>query len=278
MTEHRQTEIAALAKEASRLLTCYRDLGVDALARPQGAQGSSLSQGPSPSQGPPAPSPIAQGNDTSANSFAPDNRLSVIPEVAPTLEGVREVLGDCQRCKLWPTRHTIVFGSGNPHATLLFVGEGPGEEEDRQGLPFVGKAGQLLTGMITAMGLTRDLIYIANIVKCRPPRNRPPQPDEIASCQPFLLKQIEAIRPKIICALGTFAAQTLLETKQPISLLRGKFHDFNGTAVTGIQIMPTFHPAYLLRNPPEKKKVWEDLQKIMAKMNLPLEAKERSVS
>ncbi len=175
-----------------------------------------------------------------------------------TLERVRDELGVCTRCKLSSGRTNIVFGSGHPHAKLMFVGEGPGEEEDKQGLPFVGRAGQLLTKMITAMGLSREEVYIANIVKCRPPHNRPPETDEIASCQPFLMKQIAAIRPKVICALGTFAAQTLLATKVRISDLRGRFHDFQG-----IQVMPTFHPAYLLRNPSEKKPTWDDLQKIM---------------
>ncbi len=183
------------------------------------------------------------------------------PLTGMTLEAVRKELGDCTRCKLSSGRTHIVFGSGNPKAKLMFVGEGPGEEEDRQGLPFVGRAGQLLTKMITAMGLSREEVYIANIVKCRPPNNRPPQPDEISSCQPFLIKQIETIHPKIVCALGTFAAQTLLSTKVRISDLRGQFHDFHG-----IKVLPTFHPAYLLRNPGEKKKAWEDLQKIMQEL------------
>jgi DNA polymerase len=143
----------------------------------------------------------------------------------------------------------------------MFVGEGPGADEDLQGLPFVGKAGELLTKMISAMGLSREEVYIANIVKCRPPNNRAPEADEIATCQPFLMRQIEAIAPKIICALGTFAAQTLLASKMRISDLRGQFYNLNG-----IKVLPTFHPAYLLRNPAEKKKAWEDLQKIMQAM------------
>ncbi len=192
------------------------------------------------------------------------NKKAVAPS-APnekvTLEMVRQELGDCTRCKLCSGRTQIVFGAGNPKAKLMFVGEAPGADEDEQGVPFVGRAGQLLTKMIIAMGLSREEVYIANIVKCRPPENRPPQPDEITSCQPFLLKQIEAIRPKIICALGSFASQTLLGSTTRISDLRGQFHDFHG-----IRLMPTFHPAYLLRNPVEKKKVWEDLQKIMKEL------------
>lgn len=177
------------------------------------------------------------------------------PGARPTLEEVHEVLGDCTRCKLHTGRKHIVFGSGNPNASLVFVGEGPGADEDEQGLPFVGRAGQLLTRMIEAIGLTRDEVYICNIIKCRPPLNRNPEPDEIASCEPFLIGQLAAIQPRLICALGTFAAQTLLRTKEPISKLRGRFFSYQG-----VPLLPTFHPAYLLRNPNEKKTAWEDLK------------------
>lgn len=173
----------------------------------------------------------------------------------PTLQEVRETLGECTRCKLHKGRKHIVFGVGNPQADLVFVGEGPGAEEDEQGEPFVGRAGQLLTRMIEAMGLTREEVYIANIIKSRPPANRAPEPDEIASCEPFLIGQLKAIQPKLICALGSVAAQTLLKTKEPISKLRGRFLDYHG-----IPLLPTFHPAYLLRNPHEKKTAWEDLK------------------
>jgi uracil-DNA glycosylase family 4 len=179
------------------------------------------------------------------------------------LETVRTDLGDCQRCRLHEGRRNIVFGTGNPKAKLVFVGEAPGQEEDLQGLPFVGRAGQLLTKMILAMGLTREEVYIANIIKCRPPQNRNPMPDEIASCEPFLIAQLETIRPGMICALGTFAAQTLLRTQDKISKLRGRFHQYNG-----IPLMPTYHPAYLLRNPQDKRIVWEDMQKIMDELGL----------
>jgi uracil-DNA glycosylase len=174
-----------------------------------------------------------------------------------TLEEVREELGDCRRCKLHSTRTNIVFGTGSPRARLVFVGEGPGRDEDLQGQPFVGLAGQLLTKIIQAIQLTREEVYIANIIKCRPPGNRNPEPDEIKSCEPFLRKQLEAIRPRLICALGTFAAQTLLKTEERISLLRGRFH-----AYQGIPLMPTYHPAFLLRNPNSKRDVWEDMKKI----------------
>ncbi len=205
-------------------------------------------------------------SEASLIPFQPPPTLSnkgIEPSLTLTLPMVRDNLGECTRCKLSGTRTNIVFGSGSPTAKLMFVGEGPGADEDEQGLPFVGRAGQLLTKMIVAMGLSREEVYIANIVKCRPPNNRPPQTDEIESCQPFLIQQIAAIRPHIICALGTFAAQTLLNTKTRISDLRGIFHDFPHDTMSRIKVLPTFHPAYLLRNPPEKRKAWEDLQKIM---------------
>lgn len=181
--------------------------------------------------------------------------------VPESLEAIRTDLGDCTRCRLSAQRQKIVFGDGNPEADLMFVGEGPGYAEDRSGLPFVGRAGQLLTRIIQAMGLTREQVYIGNIVKCRPPRNRNPQPDEIRTCFPFLQRQIAAIRPRFICALGGVAAQTLLDTDTPISRLRGRLHD-----CSGIQVMPTFHPSYLLRNPEKKRAVWQDMQLVMAAM------------
>ncbi|MBW6486818.1 MAG: uracil-DNA glycosylase [Syntrophobacterales bacterium] len=174
------------------------------------------------------------------------------------LEAAREQLGDCRRCRLAESRSNIVFGEGNPHAALVFVGEAPGGDEDLQGKPFVGRAGQLLTKIIIAMGLERRDVYICNILKCRPPGNRNPLPEEIVSCEPFLISQLEAIKPRAICALGSFAARTLLKSETPITLLRGHFHDYQG-----IPLMPTYHPAYLLRNPGAKKQVWEDVQKIM---------------
>ena len=180
-----------------------------------------------------------------------------LPHPRLTLAAVRRELGECKRCKLHLTRRQIVFGEGNEKATLVFVGEAPGEDEDRQGRPFVGKAGQLLTRIINAIGLTREEVYITNIIKCRPPRNRNPQQDEIATCEPFLGQQLEIIQPKIICALGSFAAQTLLKTAEKISQLRGRFHEYRG-----IKVMPTYHPAFLLRNPHKKREAWEDMKKI----------------
>jgi len=173
------------------------------------------------------------------------------------LEDIRQELGECKRCKLQRHRTRIVFGTGNPAARLLFVGEGPGEDEDRQGEPFVGRAGQLLTRIIQSINLTREEVYIANIIKCRPPNNRNPEPDEIKACEPFLIKQLEAIQPKIICALGTFAAQTLLQTDEKISRLRGRFVSYRNA-----KLIATFHPAFLLRNPERKRDVWEDMKMI----------------
>jgi DNA polymerase len=167
-------------------------------------------------------------------------------------------MANCQLCQLAKTRHNLVFGDGNPNAQIVFVGEAPGADEDEQGLPFVGRAGQLLTKIIEAMGIKRKEVYICNILKCRPPGNRNPLPGEISLCEQFLKKQLQAISPKVICALGTFAAQTLLKTNVPITLLRGRFHSYEG-----IKLMPTYHPAYLLRNPSAKKPVWEDVQMIM---------------
>jgi len=178
------------------------------------------------------------------------------------LAEVREELGDCIRCKLHRGRKTIVFGEGDPSSVLMFVGEGPGYEEDQQGRPFVGAAGQLLTDIIVkGIKLQREDVYICNIVKCRPPNNRNPEPDEISACEPFLSKQIEAIKPKIIIALGNIAAKTLLKTGEGITSLRGRWQTYNS-----IPVMPTFHPAYLLRNPKDKALVWEDIKKVIMEM------------
>lgn len=176
-----------------------------------------------------------------------------------SLEEIRTELGNCQRCKLHRTRRTIVFGEGNKKARLMLIGEGPGYEEDVQGRPFVGKAGQLLTKILQSIEIQREDVYITNIIKCRPPQNRNPEPDEIGNCHPFLLKQIQVIGPEIICGLGTFATQTLLRTDAKITALRGKFYD-----LSGLRVIPTYHPAYLLRNPEKKRDVWEDM-KLIAK-------------
>ena len=181
-----------------------------------------------------------------------------------TLGDVRDVLGDCTRCKLHSGRRQIVFGVGDPNAAIMFVGEGPGADEDRVGEPFVGKAGQLLTKIIeSGMQLRRDEVYIANIVKCRPPRNRDPEPDEVEACEPFLKAQIRAVQPQVIIALGRYAAQTLLRDSTPITRMRGRWREYEG-----IPLMPTYHPAYLLRNPAEKRPVWEDIKLVMKKLGI----------
>jgi DNA polymerase len=175
------------------------------------------------------------------------------------LAAIRNELGDCTRCKLHGLgRRQIVFGVGNPAADVMFVGEAPGADEDIQGIPFVGRAGQLLTKMIEAMGLRRDEVYIANVLKCRPPGNRDPQPDEVESCEPFLFKQIASVQPQVIIALGAFAARTLLKTLDPISRMRGRVYDYRGA-----KLIPTFHPSFLLRSPGYKREAWEDLKKAL---------------
>ena len=184
---------------------------------------------------------------------------------ARSLDDLRAAIGDCQRCKLAPHRTNLVFGVGNLSARLVFVGEGPGADEDARGEPFVGRAGQLLTEIITkGMRLRREDVYIANVIKCRPPGNRNPEPDEVAACEPFLLRQLELIGPEVVVALGKFAAQTLLRSKTPITQLRGRWFDYRG-----IRLMPTFHPAYLLRNPADKRLVWQDIQQVMQVLGLP---------
>jgi uracil-DNA glycosylase family 4 len=227
-----------------------------------------------PQQTAPATAPGATpGATASAIRNAPHAVLPVVQAASlfeaidrvegDTLELIRENLGECTRCRLHKQRNKIVFGVGNPRAELVFVGEGPGHDEDMQGLPFVGRAGKLLTQMIEAMGLAREDVYICNVVKCRPPENRKPEDDEVATCSPYLYRQLDVIAPKAIVCLGGVAAQTLLKTKDPISRFRGNWFDFRNT-----KLLATYHPAYLLRNPNAKGEVWKDLQKVMALLGL----------
>ncbi len=203
-----------------------------------------------------------RGFDCSGQSLAKLDKWGQEPQCfSETLEDIAADLGNCRRCRLANERTCIVFGEGDPRAKLVFVGEGPGFEEDRQGKPFVGAAGQLLTRIIEAIKLSRSQVYICNIIKCRPPDNRNPEPDEVAACEPFLKKQIDLVRPMIIIGLGKFAVQTLLQSKVPITKLRGNWHRYHG-----IKVMPTFHPAYLLRNPADKKLVWEDIKKVIQEL------------
>jgi uracil-DNA glycosylase family 4 len=186
--------------------------------------------------------------------------VTVLRSSSEALTVIRDDLGDCTRCKLHGLgRKQIVFGVGNPSAELMFIGEAPGADEDAQGIPFVGRAGQLLTKMIEGMGFRRDEVYIANVLKCRPPGNRNPEPDEVASCQPFLFRQIASVQPKVIVTLGAFAARALLDTVAPVSRLRGRVYD-----VHGAKLIPTFHPSFLLRSPGYKREAWEDLKQALA--------------
>lgn len=247
----------------ARLAAELRAARPQAMQRAQAAKAAPVAP---PPQAPPAPA--ARPSAARATLAVPESPVIVRPSAEglpgvvegerPTLDQIRRELGDCRRCKLCDGRKNLVFGSGNPRAELVFVGEGPGADEDAQGVPFVGAAGQLLTKMIEAMGFHRDDVYICNVVKCRPPGNRNPEPDEVAACEPFLRSQLKAVQPKAIVALGKFAAQTLLRDTTPITKMRGNWREYEG-----IQLMPTFHPAYLLRQPAEKKKAWEDLQQVM---------------
>jgi DNA polymerase len=237
------TEVEELATELRKHLAWQETDGTRLLlkdvapsAPPPQAQAAAQGQAQAPAQ---APAPQSAGE-------------------RKTLDEIRRELGDCKRCKLCNGRTQIVFGVGNPRAELVFVGEGPGADEDAQGIPFVGKAGQLLTKMIEAMQFKRDDVYICNVVKCRPPNNRNPEPDEIEACEPFLKAQLKSIQPKVIVALGKFAAQTLLRVETPITRLRGQWRTYEG-----VPLMPTFHPAYLLRQPDEKRLAWMDLQEVM---------------
>ena len=203
--------------------------------------------------------PAIAADDLVADVSRPTESQLTEPSVDPTahLAQLREDLGECTRCKLHSTRTHLVYGVGNPGADLMFVGEAPGRDEDQQGIPFVGRAGQLLTKIIEAIDLQRDDVYIANVIKCRPPNNRNPEPDETQTCQPFLFAQIDAVQPKVIVALGAFAVRTLLQREDAISRLRGRVFDYRGA-----KLVPTFHPAYLLRSPDKKRDVWEDMKTV----------------
>ena len=220
---------------------------------------------------PVAAAPVPVPPEIDIPRIVPFNDLVPLPttqlspaDKAPALEGILRDIGDCTRCPLaYAGRHKIVFGDGDPNARLMFVGEGPGADEDEQGIPFVGKSGQLLTNMIQAMGLRRDQVYIANIVKCRPPANRAPEPVEANTCTQFLVRQMDVVRPDYVVALGATAAMYLLGVKQSLASLRGRFHD-----VRGAKAVITYHPAFLLRDPRQKGEAWKDLQMVMAAMGL----------
>lgn len=274
----------SLHQKLSERLRFYDDIGIDRFYAVRGISGAPLAviesipiqeagirtEEPSlpkrEAKSAPVVSPAAASPRQSVPVAASDG-LSLFESFSKiendSLPVIRENLGECTRCKLHRTRNKIVFGDGNPGAQLVFVGEGPGADEDEQGFPFVGRAGKLLTQMIEAMGLQRKDVYICNVVKCRPPQNRQPEPDEVKECSPFLLRQIDTIAPKVIVCLGATAAQTILQTNRGISHFRGEWQEFRGR-----KLIATYHPAYLLRNPAAKSDVWKDLQKVMAELGL----------
>jgi len=282
---------ASLQQKIEDRLRYYEDLGIRLFYTDRGPGGATL-VAPEPTVSASSPAPVIE--ETVLPKPTPKSASPKVAHVAPpsplvaqptgpslfeamekvkdeTLLKIREDLGECTRCKLHKGRNKIVFGDGNPKAQLVFVGEGPGADEDAQGLPFVGRAGKLLTQMIEAMGLQRKDVYICNVVKCRPPENRAPEPDEVAACSPFLIRQIDSIHPKVIVCLGATAAKTILNTTRGISQFRGEWLEWRGH-----KLMATYHPAYLLRNPPAKADVWKDLQKVMAELGLQLPKKSKS--
>ena len=245
-------------------LRFFNDLGVNGLSRDprwrRRTPSDSAPSSPAMSTGQSCPA-TEQGSHEAAVAVP----ISLARSAHDLLAEVRTDIGDCTRCKLHGLgRRQIVFGVGNPSADLMFVGEAPGADEDVQGIPFVGRAGQLLTKIIEAINLRREDVYIANVIKCRPPENRNPDPDEVETCEPFLFRQIDAIRPKVVVALGTFAAKALLKTQDPISRLRGRVYEYRGA-----KLIPTFHPAFLLRSPDRKRDVWEDMKKVRAILQAP---------
>jgi uracil-DNA glycosylase family 4 len=232
----------------------------ETLQPPKSMEGFMASEGNPPRTTPAADPPLFQNAQEAP--LPVEGRPEPLSKLS--LAELGAVAKQCTQCRLRHGRTHVVFGVGNPHAELMFAGEAPGRDEDQQGEPFVGRAGQLLTRIIEAIGMKRQDVYIANVIKCRPPNNRNPEADEIARCEPYLVRQIELVKPRIIVALGTFAAQTLLKTKQPISQLRGRFHTYQG-----VKLMPTFHPAFLLRNPERKRAVWEDMQAVQRELRQP---------
>lgn len=280
-----------LQKRIEERLRYYEDLGIKLFYKNRSGSGLARANGTS---GPAASIPIVSEEELSlrkpVSQPQPQSHSAKPPVVAPsiapagvslftdvqkikddTLLKIREDIGECMRCKLHKGRNKIVFGDGNPKARLVFVGEAPGADEDKQGIPFVGRAGKLLTQMIEAMGLERQDVYICNVVKCRPPDNRKPEDDEVSTCSPYLLRQLDTIEPKVLVCLGAVAAQTLLETNRGISQFRGEWMEWRGH-----KLMATYHPAYLLRNPAAKADVWKDLQKVMAELGLQLPKKSKS--
>jgi uracil-DNA glycosylase len=268
-------DASELRRALAAHLDYYRDLGIAGISRDpvwtaRRVQAARIAAATAPAvDSAPAEPFVEPSVESSVQPIVPSSAdpIADVPDDMPRardtrliLKEIRTDIGDCTRCKLHKLgRQQIVFGVGNPNADLMFVGEAPGRDEDIQGEPFVGRAGQLLTKIIEAIGLTREDVYIANVIKCRPPENRNPEPDEVATCEPFLFRQIDAIKPKVIVALGTFAAHAVLKTDMPISRLRGRTYNYRGA-----QLIATFHPAYLLRSPERKRDTWEDMKKVRA--------------
>ena len=259
-----KSELEEIVSELSTYLRFQKDLGIRSIFRdgkkkeePARKAQKKESRGPGP---------ISQMSDNE-DIIVVEDSVSLFDKSGKvmTLEEIREEIGNCTRCQLHEGRTNLVFGDGNPKARLVFVGEGPGRDEDMQGKPFVGRSGQLLTKIIEAMGLKREEVYICNVVKCRPPNNRTPEPEEMSTCEQFLFKQIRSIKPEVIVCLGATAAKSILRTKNSLGSLRGKFHRYSGT-----KLMVTYHPAALLRNPHLKKPAWEDMQAVMKELGLPL--------
>jgi uracil-DNA glycosylase len=283
----------SLQKKIEARLRYHEDLGIRLFYRERSAAAQNFEASPAAALTmPPSPIPVVQESSLPKSALKlklePEKTSTPLRDILPpptgpslfeavdkvkddTLLKIREDIGDCTRCRLHKGRHKIVFGDGNPKAEVVFIGEGPGADEDMQGLPFVGRAGKLLTQMIEAMGLQRKDVYICNVVKCRPPENRAPEPDEVTTCSPYLLRQIDVIQPKVIVCLGAVAAKTLLETTRGISQFRGEWLQWRGR-----KLMATYHPAYLLRNPNAKGEVWKDLQKVMAELGLQVPKKTKS--
>ena len=283
MREEIREEIAGVARQLEEQLRFYREIGISDIggggnatkpaavadsraeavrnARSQAEDGPPQDETAMPKKKPPAEQEGLFGDIfVDAPTAAP--ALPVIEAQDASLEAIREDIGECTRCKLHEHRNKIVFGEGNPQAKIVFIGEGPGADEDTTGRPFVGRAGQLLDKIIQAIGLKRDDVYISNVVKCRPPGNRTPERDEVATCEQFLFRQLALIRPQVIVALGSPAFQCLLRTKETITRARGEWRDWNG-----IKVMPTFHPAYLLRSPDKKREAWDDMKKVRDYLN-----------
>lgn len=265
-----------LSPEAARQLAArvnyYREMGIyDFYRRPMAEGAPALEQDQAAQPEAPQPSPAVFDAPPAADrelESPSDLTMPIIKNKPAALKVIRQDIGDCTRCRLHKGRTNIVFGVGNVDADLMFVGEGPGADEDAQGEPFVGRAGQLLNNMITAMGISRGDVYIANVVKCRPPGNRTPEADECDTCLPFLLRQIEVVRPKVIVALGATAAKNLLLINDSMGKLRGRWYDFKGA-----RLAVTYHPAYLLRDPRQKAETWKDLQMVMKFLGLKPRAK-----